>query len=141
MNAAQARAHSLWTLGTPRRLEAERRGLTQFAGENMNPRPTAAPPRELPREERRDLDASLEELEREERRKNLRGRVSDEGGGGAGFGSVAGSPETIRNYMDEYVATGANYFVGAFQWGDLTHEQAMRSIELFTTEVMPHYTD
>ena len=60
-------------------------------------------------------------------------------GGGGGFGSVAGSPETIRRYMDEYVATGANYFVAAFQWGDLSHEQAMRSIELFTNEVMPHY--
>ncbi len=27
----------------------------------------------------------------------------------------------------------------SFQWGDLTHEHAMRSIELFATEVMPHY--
>jgi hypothetical protein len=41
--------------------------------------------------------------------------------------------------MDEYVATGANYLVCSFQWGDLTHEQAMRSIELFATEVMPGY--
>ena len=87
------------------------------------------------------MDATLddeERLERQQRRENLRGRVADDGGG-AGFGSVAGSPDTIRKYMDEYVATGANYFVGAFQWGDLSHEQAMRSIELFTNEVMPHY--
>ena len=28
----------------------------------------------------------------------------------------------------------------SFQWGDLTHEHAMRSIELFTAEVMPGYT-
>ena len=42
--------------------------------------------------------------------------------------------------MDEYVATGANYFVCSFQWGDLSHDQAMRSIELFATEVMPKYT-
>jgi hypothetical protein len=41
--------------------------------------------------------------------------------------------------MEEYIATGANYFVCSFQWGDLTHEQAMRSIELFATEVMPRY--
>ena len=108
----------------------------------MNPRPASIPARELPREERRDLDAAMgneERLGRQQRRENLRGLVSDDGGG-AGFGSVAGSPETIRKYMDEYAATGANYFVGAFQWGDLSHEQAMRSIELFTNEVMPHYT-
>ncbi len=36
--------------------------------------------------------------------------------------------------MDEYVATGANYFVCSFQ-----HEYAMRSIELFATKVMPRY--
>jgi alkanesulfonate monooxygenase SsuD/methylene tetrahydromethanopterin reductase-like flavin-dependent oxidoreductase (luciferase family) len=52
---------------------------------------------------------------------------------------VAGTPETIREYMDEYVSTGANYFVASFQWGSLSHEQAMRSVELFATEVMPRY--
>jgi alkanesulfonate monooxygenase SsuD/methylene tetrahydromethanopterin reductase-like flavin-dependent oxidoreductase (luciferase family) len=140
--AQPAWKHYRWNLGTPRRLEAERRGLTQFTGEGMNPRPASIPARELPQEERRDLDATLDDegrIERQQRRENLRGRVADDGGG-AGFGSVAGSPETIRKYMDEYVATGANYFVGAFQWGDLSHEQAMRSIELFTNEVMPRYT-
>ena len=32
-----------------------------------------------------------------------------------------------------------DHIVCSFQWGDLTHEQAMRSIELFATEVMPRY--
>ena len=41
--------------------------------------------------------------------------------------------------MDEYLETGANYFVCSFQWGDIQHEQAMRSIELFATDVMPAY--
>jgi hypothetical protein len=41
--------------------------------------------------------------------------------------------------MDEYVATGANYFVCSFQWGGLTHDQAMRSIDLFVEDIMPHY--
>ena len=41
--------------------------------------------------------------------------------------------------MDEYVETGANYFVAAFQWGHLSHEETMRSLELFVSEVMPHY--
>ena len=53
---------------------------------------------------------------------------------------IAGTPDSIRTYMDEYVASGANYFVCSFQWGGLSHAQAMRSIELFVTEVMPHYT-
>ncbi len=53
--------------------------------------------------------------------------------------ALAGAPAAVREYMDEYVATDANYFVCSFQWGDLTHEQAMRSVELFVTEVMPRY--
>ena len=53
--------------------------------------------------------------------------------------ALAGTPTAVREYMDEYLATGANYFVCSFQWGDLSHEQAMRSIELFATEVMPAY--
>ena len=104
--AEPAWEHYRWNLGTPRRLEAERRGLTQFAGENMNPRPASVPARELPQEERRDLDASLDDLERQARRDNLRGRVFNGGAAAFGFGSVAGSPETIREYMEEYVATG-----------------------------------
>ena len=121
-----------WNLGVPRRLEAERRGLAQFLGDNVGARPAAAPAREA----RRDLDASLEELERQERQR----RTSGLGGlGGAGFGAIAGSPATVREYMDEYLETGANYFVCSFQWGDLSHEQAMQSLELFAAEVMPHY--
>ena len=122
-----------WNLGTPRRLEAEKRGLDQFLGDNARTRPASLPPREA----RRDLDASLESLERQQR-----GALGDVGGTtGAGFGVLAGSPETVREYMDDYVKTGANYLVCSFQWGNLTHEQAMRSVELFSTEVMPHYVE
>ncbi|MCH7626850.1 MAG: LLM class flavin-dependent oxidoreductase [Chloroflexi bacterium] len=120
-----------WNLGTPRRLEAEKRGLDQFLGDNARTRPANLPDREA----RRDLDASLESLEREQR-----GALGDAGGTtGAGFGVLAGSPETVREYMDDYVKTGANYLVCSFQWGNLTHEQAMRSVALFSAEVMPHY--
>jgi alkanesulfonate monooxygenase SsuD/methylene tetrahydromethanopterin reductase-like flavin-dependent oxidoreductase (luciferase family) len=59
--------------------------------------------------------------------------------GGLSTRVIAGSPASLREYLDEYVETGANYFICSFQWGDLSHEQALRSIELFATEVMPHY--
>jgi hypothetical protein len=45
----------------------------------------------------------------------------------------------MRAYLDEYLTTGANYLCIGFQFGSLTHEQAMRSLELFVTHVMPHY--
>jgi hypothetical protein len=79
---------------------------------------------------RRDIDAELERFDAQRHRANPN-RI-----GGV---ALAGAPAAVREYMDEYVAAGANYFVCSFQWGDLTHRQAMRSIDLFAAEVMPHY--
>ena len=122
-----------WNLGSPRRLEAEKRGLTQFLGSNMGARPASAPSREV----RRDPEAQA---------RALIGGATDSGQrrqnpGGLSTTSIAASPESMREFLDEYIATGANYFVCSFQWGDLSHQQAMRSIELFTKEVMPHYVE
>ena len=35
--------------------------------------------------------------------------------------------------------TGADYMVLSFPWGSLSHEQAMRTIRLFRTGLMPRY--
>ena len=44
----------------------------------------------------------------------------------------------LMDYMQRYAAeTGANYFVGSFHWGDLSHQEACRSLELFASEAMP----
>ncbi|HZO26950.1 MAG TPA: LLM class flavin-dependent oxidoreductase [Chloroflexota bacterium] len=51
---------------------------------------------------------------------------------------IVGSPDTILAHVEQYtVQAGVNYLVGSFQWGNITHEQAMRSLELFGTEVLP----
>ena len=55
---------------------------------------------------------------------------------------LAGSPATVRAHAAEFEATsGCEYYVGAFAFGDLTHAEYMRSIELFADEVMPHFRD
>ena len=119
-----------WNLAAPRRLEAERRGLTQFLQGEANPRPSNLPDREA------QASGTVAA-----RTAGSRGFEEHAARGGGGFNVVAGSPDTIRNYMDEYLETGANYFVAAFQWGHLYHEETMRSAELFVSEVMPHYTE
>jgi alkanesulfonate monooxygenase SsuD/methylene tetrahydromethanopterin reductase-like flavin-dependent oxidoreductase (luciferase family) len=123
-----------WNLEAPRRLEVEQRGLTQFLGGNMNRRPAGLPDREADLERYR----VAERPEAQRRRRAAPGGIGGDGRG-AGFSVIAGTPDSIRTYMDEYVATGANYFVCSFQWGGLTHDQAMRSIDLFVEEIMPHY--
>ncbi|MCA9849534.1 MAG: LLM class flavin-dependent oxidoreductase, partial [Dehalococcoidia bacterium] len=54
---------------------------------------------------------------------------------------LVGSPKTIKDYVERYVEeSGANYFCASFQWGDLTHAEASKSLRLFTEHVMPAFT-
>ena len=126
-----------WNLGTPRRLEAERRQLTQFLGRSdSGDGPTGSPDRHKAVDERRDLEQALEQLSEDERQtRRQRRRLPGEIAGGV----MAGSSASIRTFMEEYVSTGANYIVCSFQWGSLSHEQAMRSIDLWANEVMPAF--
>jgi alkanesulfonate monooxygenase SsuD/methylene tetrahydromethanopterin reductase-like flavin-dependent oxidoreductase (luciferase family) len=51
---------------------------------------------------------------------------------------LTGSPDTVRAQVRAFAeGSGMNYFVGAFQWGDLSHAEAAHSLELFATKVMP----
>jgi alkanesulfonate monooxygenase SsuD/methylene tetrahydromethanopterin reductase-like flavin-dependent oxidoreductase (luciferase family) len=51
---------------------------------------------------------------------------------------VAGSPATVREYVRRYAEEStSNYFVASFQWGDITHAEAMHSVRLFAEQVMP----
>lgn len=78
-----------------------------------------------------------ERPEAQRRRRVTPGGISGEGRWAA-FSVIAGTPDSISTYMDEYVTTSANYFVCSFQWGNLTHDQAKRSIDLFVEDIMPH---
>jgi hypothetical protein len=51
---------------------------------------------------------------------------------------VAGAPRTVASFLREQLAaTGSNYCVGQFAFGDLSLEETQRSIALFAREVMP----
>lgn len=51
---------------------------------------------------------------------------------------IAGSPTHVREQLARMIAeTGANYVVCAFTWGSVPQEQAMRSLRLFSEEIMP----
>lgn len=124
----------LWNLTTPRRLEAERRGLTQFAGGAMNARPAGLPSREAGSQYQTTATLAPERRQRREEPGNVAEQAKS-----ASFRVIAGTPDTIRGYMDEYVSTEANYFVCAFHFGNMPEHIAERSIELFIQDVMPHY--
>jgi alkanesulfonate monooxygenase SsuD/methylene tetrahydromethanopterin reductase-like flavin-dependent oxidoreductase (luciferase family) len=51
---------------------------------------------------------------------------------------VAGSPATVTDFLKRQLAeTQCNYVVGQFAFGDMTREEALGSIGLFVSNVMP----
>ena len=122
-----------WNLAAPRRIEAEKRGLTQFQNSSdgsfgfVGDRPKDLPSRET----RKDIEAEIERFDQQSDKSDPT-RL-----GGV---ALAGSPESVQRYMEEYIDTGANYFMCSFQWGNLSHNTAMKSIELFTKYIMPNYS-
>jgi alkanesulfonate monooxygenase SsuD/methylene tetrahydromethanopterin reductase-like flavin-dependent oxidoreductase (luciferase family) len=55
---------------------------------------------------------------------------------------VAGSPETVCRFVaEERKASELNYFAPWLAFGDITLPESLRSIELFSREVMPAFAD
>jgi len=52
----------------------------------------------------------------------------------------AGSPATVSDRLTAFLeGTGGNYFGACFAWGNLTSEQVMRSMALFTEEIIAKF--
>lgn len=55
--------------------------------------------------------------------------------------AIVGSPETVRAEVERHVAaSGCNYFVARFFFGDLAPERARASMDAFAREVMPAFS-
>jgi alkanesulfonate monooxygenase SsuD/methylene tetrahydromethanopterin reductase-like flavin-dependent oxidoreductase (luciferase family) len=53
--------------------------------------------------------------------------------------AIAGTPDTVRDFLRAQLAeSGANYLVGQFAFGDMTLDESLRSVELFSEYVMPN---
>ena len=50
-----------------------------------------------------------------------------------------GTPEFVRDELLAQIRTAprVNYLVPRFSFGDLTHDECMKSYDMFRTEVMP----
>jgi alkanesulfonate monooxygenase SsuD/methylene tetrahydromethanopterin reductase-like flavin-dependent oxidoreductase (luciferase family) len=56
--------------------------------------------------------------------------------------AIAGPPTQVRDYIaGQAEAAGATYFVCDFAFGTISHEEVMKSVELFAREVMPAFAD
>ena len=53
---------------------------------------------------------------------------------------IFGSPERVREQIARLLEeSGCNYIICSFAWGSFTHEQALRSLNLFAEDVMPAF--
>ena len=51
---------------------------------------------------------------------------------------IVGDPDTVCAEIERQIdALGVNYMICQFYFGDMAHEDAMRSVALFRTGVMP----
>ena len=56
--------------------------------------------------------------------------------------AIVGSASSVRDKVAQYFKeTGCNYLVLSFAWGSLSHEQSLRSLDIFTKKVMPEFAD
>jgi alkanesulfonate monooxygenase SsuD/methylene tetrahydromethanopterin reductase-like flavin-dependent oxidoreductase (luciferase family) len=54
---------------------------------------------------------------------------------------LSGSPRRVCDQLDRLVSTsGCNYVICAFAWGNMPHQQSLRSLHLFAQEVMPAFS-
>jgi alkanesulfonate monooxygenase SsuD/methylene tetrahydromethanopterin reductase-like flavin-dependent oxidoreductase (luciferase family) len=61
-------------------------------------------------------------------------------GGRRAASLIAGSPETVAAEIARQVEdSGTNYFITRFAYGELSHEESVRSLDLFVREVMPRF--
>jgi alkanesulfonate monooxygenase SsuD/methylene tetrahydromethanopterin reductase-like flavin-dependent oxidoreductase (luciferase family) len=72
-------------------------------------------------------------------RQNDRERRDDLGH--AGLPPLRGTPEVVIERIKQTQAAGINHIFGNFGFAGLPHDKVMRSIELFTTQVMPHFQE
>ena len=57
----------------------------------------------------------------------------------AGETILIGSVDKVRDQIQRLVSeSGINYFVGSFAWGSLSPEESQRSLNLFTSHIVPH---
>jgi alkanesulfonate monooxygenase SsuD/methylene tetrahydromethanopterin reductase-like flavin-dependent oxidoreductase (luciferase family) len=55
--------------------------------------------------------------------------------------TIAGTPDAVRAAIEQQIETlGINYLICYFMFGNMTLADAMRSLELFATEVKPKFT-
>ncbi len=53
---------------------------------------------------------------------------------------IVGSPVRVADEIGRQIEeSGANYFAARFAYGNLTHEESVRSLDLFATKVMPQF--
>ena len=55
---------------------------------------------------------------------------------------LSGSPRRVCDQLDRLVRTSdCNYVICAFAWGDMPHQQSLRSLRLFAQEIMPAFSE
>ncbi len=58
----------------------------------------------------------------------------------SGIPALRGTPEVVSERLEQIKELGINHIFGSFGFPGLAREKAIRSIEMFASDVMPHFS-
>jgi len=127
---------SIYVAPTMEEAERDPIGLEDFSSRILRSTGTTGAPIGMPM----DKDGNIAKgYEAWANRQNDRNRRDDPGH--AGLPPLRGTPEVVIERLKQVQEAGINHVFGSFGFAGLPHEKVMRSIELFATQVMPHFRE
>ena len=127
---------SIYVAPTMEEAERDPIGLEDFSSRILRSTGTTGAPIGMPM----DKDGNIAKgYEAWANRQNDRDRRDDPGH--AGLPPLRGTPEVVIERLKLVQEAGINHVFGSFGFAGLPHEKVMRSIELFATQVMPHFRE
>ena len=127
---------SIYVAPTMEEAERDPIGLEDFSSRILRSTGTTGAPIGMPM----DKDGNIAKgYEAWANRQQDRDRRDDPGH--AGLPPLRGTPEVVIERLKLVQEAGINHVFGSFGFAGLPHDKVMRSIELFATQVMPHFRE
>ena len=127
---------SIYVAPTMEEAERDPIGLEDFSSRVLRSIGSNGAPIGMPMDKNGNIAKGYEHWANRQRDRDRRDDV-----GHAGLPPLRGTPEVVAERLKQVQEAGINHVFGNFGFAGLPHHKVMRSIELFATDVMPHFQE